>query len=208
MVRTANIRTKGTWETEGFLEVDTTSLGQSAKDLSPFCLHHPSYPSVLVENFWQYSKFYREHGEILYAIGGPRNFYFGDECITLPEIKVTDAFRAWANQGMVKKYSDRHPMGRGAKPVCSVLSVNKHYYACDYIQARKLLYVPAYAGAVKGTRTFRWLQCQVSAGQDIMLLDFDDVDFSRGFDAVLNDGTHVMGHSAVLAAMLSGEYPC
>lgn len=185
--------------------INTTSHGnQMERTLSPFYLKHVNRPETNIENYWQYSKFYRAHGKLEYTDNYTMITPNGlTEEITLPEVRTTDEFRKWSETGMTKTRADRYPMGKGAKPVCSILNGK---YACNYIQARKLIYAPAYAMAVKRTEIYKILHERIKKGENLVFIDYDTTNIGLGWNYVLNDPTHKMGHATVLAALLLGEY--
>lgn len=189
------------------LIVNTTSHGNpQERTLSPFYLKHTKHPNVNIENYWQYSKFYPCHGELKYKDTyisiTPKDM--SEE--TLQEVEITDSFKEWSKTGMMQTWANRYPMGKDTKPICSIIERLGHYYALNYIQARKIIYAPAYANAVRKTPMYALLQEKHNNQQDIILIDYDATDISRGWNYVLHDPYHKMGHATVIAAMLLGEY--
>jgi hypothetical protein len=178
------------------LEIDTTSRGNN-KDLSPFYLGPISaYNGTLVcnvENLWQYSKVYPEHTRFGWVeVGNPM--------IHDP----LDAYYAWRAKGWATKRAVRYPMGKGAKPLYSLYNNHK----LDYVMARKLIYMPAYASAVIKTKSYQMLFDAVMRRDDIVLRDFDGYDYgSMGMTLVdvANNPKKTMGHGFVLAMLLTGE---
>ena len=160
-----------------------------------------------MENWWQYSKFYPSHGLLeikLNTISITPNGLNQSE--TLQEVIPTDTFLNWQETNIHKNWADRYPMGKDARPLCSIIQYNKQFYACDYIQARKLIYAPAYAASVQHTKLFPVLKEKIRNKEPLILIDYDATDISKGWDYVLNDPTLKMGHATVLAALLLEEY--
>lgn len=175
----------------GAVEVDTTSHG-SFKDLSPFYLGPIDLPSgercLKFENFWQYSKVYKQHTE---QAGNPSPQYW-----------------AWRNQGFNSLKAARYPMGKGARPEYSLCPTGAQQ-KLGYIPARKTLYVPYFADLVRKTQSYakiyNWFH---SEKRDILLRDFDGYDhksLGMTFKDVVNNPKHNMGHAFVIMAMITGE---
>jgi len=179
------------------MEVDTTSRGNN-KDLSPFYLGPlQAWDGRIVqnvENYWQYSKVYKEH-----VIPPQSPLKANDPMFWEPH----PHYFAWRNAGWSKKRADRYPMGKGAKPLYSYYNE----YHLDYITARKQIYIPAYATCVIKTQSYRMLYDAVMAGQDIVLRDFDGYDYATmgmTLTEVVNNPKKTMGHAFVLAMLLTG----
>lgn len=173
----------------GYRVVDTTSraLDSFHRTLSPFHLGpvhlYDGFESYNFENAWQYAKVYPRHD----AGGRPSKAYF-----------------VWANAGWRDSYAHRYPMGKGAVPVYSWWDGE----ALDYIQARKVIYVPLYAELVVNTSGYKELQQLVAEGHDIALRDFDGYDheaLSLSLTDVLNNPRRKMGHAFVIKALLTND---
>jgi hypothetical protein len=169
--------------------INTTSRATKwSRKLSPFLLGpvtlYDDYEAQNVENGWQYSKLYAEYAD---GKGEPTADYW-----------------KWAEQGWAQSVARRYPMGKGKKPLCSLWKGEK----LTYIEARKKIYIPMYAEAVKDTETFKHLKNAYMTLGDITLWDFDGYDFramKRNYDDVINDPEKKVGHSFVLAMLLEGE---
>ena len=175
---------------KGGIEIDTTSRSKHAwsKQLSPFFLGpielYGGMTSKNMENAWQFSKVYKCH---LNDLG-------------LPTYEYTN----WALKGWESKFAYRYPMGRGAKPEYSFWD-GKIY---TYIEARKKIYAPLYAKAVRETDAFKRLQTMVNAGLSIWLRDFDGYDhkaLGMSYQDVINCESRKMGHAFVLGMMLENQ---
>lgn len=170
--------------------IDTTSRSKKlwTAQLSPFylgpvSLYHGEI-SQNVENGWQYSKVYACH---LDDNGNPTRDYW-----------------TWARTGWRKKRADRYPMGKGAVPEYSYWRGEK----LDYIDARKKIYFPLYAGTVKKTHAFNVLKNRYLQGEDLYLWDFDGYDYIKEgipLKAVIDNPEKKMGHAFVLAMLLEYE---
>jgi hypothetical protein len=188
------------------LEIDTTSRGNN-KDLSPFYLgpvptYEPGVTATNVENLWQYSKVYKEHA---YA---PKSFESLNDPMAYEPSPLYYDFRdvGWKTQRAV-----RYPMGKGAKPLYSFWKGTK----LSYVEARKKIYIPAYASAVVRTESYRMLFDTIMNTPNepnIILRDFDGYDYIKmgmTLKEVANNPKKSMGHGFVLAMLLTGEiYKC
>lgn len=172
------------------LAIDTTSRSVTwSKGLSPFYLGPiPLYGNHvnarIMENAWQYSKVYAGYTD---EEGNPNESYF-----------------AWARDGWSKNYPVRYPMGKNAVPRYSYWDGEK----LDYISARKKIYIPLYANAVKKTEAYQELaEIFITSDQDIYLQDFDSYNISaegKTIEDALNDPYRKMGHAFVLYMLLTG----
>lgn len=177
---------------EGFITINTTSNGSVTlyKQLSPFYLNNEQYFygeyfANNFENLWQYSKVY--------------------ECHVNEDGEPTEAYFEWATIGWAKKRAERYPMGKGAKPLYSYYKGQK----LNYIEARKLIYVPYYAREVLKTQAFKYLKQMHQAGEKIALQDFDGYDYlalDMSLEDVLNCEKRKMGHAFVLAMLLEEKF--
>lgn len=169
--------------------VNTTSRSKNwSRELSPFFLGpiklYRNFVSQNMENAWQYSKVYQQHIDWL---GEPSEDYWN-----------------WAMRGWAKERAVRYPMGKGAKPAFSYWDGEK----LDYISARKRIYIPLYARAVKETQAFAQLR-DMANRKDVWLWDFDGYDhhaLGMSLDDVIECETRKMGHAFVLAMLLEGGY--
>jgi len=172
------------------LEVDTTSKGQFKKDLSPFYLGPVEWIDPVrgslycrrFENFWQYTKVYPEYADV--------------------DSNPTELFYKWQEEGFNSYRANRYPMGKGRKPLYSLLNGQRY----NYLFARREIYAPTYAALVLRTRTYAGLKELVEFGMDIVLRDFDGYDYvsmGRSLMDVINDPDRKMGHAFVLAMLLS-----
>lgn len=178
---------------KGAVVVNTTSHSDNwSKGLSPFFLGPvPLYDGMVaknVENAWQYSKLYAENAD---ADGNP-----------------TEKHWAWAKAGFANNRAVRYPMGKGAKPLCSLWKGEK----LGYIEARKRVYVPLYAGAVKKADAYQRLvevcKRHEACGEEVWLWDFDGYDhvaMGMSLSDVASNEARPMGHAFVLAALLQNE---
>jgi hypothetical protein len=161
---------------------DVTTHGGPYRPLSPMLLGPvPLYAGLwsrTMENAWQYAKVYRQH-----ACGG---------------------YWPWALAGWGSQRAERYPMGRGARPLHALWAGDE----LGYTAARRRIYIPLYAQAVRMYQLPLFLELQQAArAGDIVLADFDAYDhraLGYSWDDVMNDESRRMGHGMVLAAMIEG----
>jgi len=169
--------------------VDTTSSAADwRRDLSPFflgpCQLYDNYTAQNVENAWQYAKVYAQHIEN----GEP-----------------TQAYWDWAIAGWADPVARRYPMGRGAAPEYSLWDGQK----LGYVEARKTIYGPLYAEAVRRTNGWQHLAGLYTSCQELYLRDWDGWSMQKHGMAtlsdVLNNPNRKMGHAFVLKMLLEND---
>jgi hypothetical protein len=137
-----------------------------------------------MENAWQFAKVYAKHAT---QDGSPTQDYWN-----------------WAKAGWADSKAHRYPMGRGAKPLYSLWKGEK----LGYIEARKRIYAPLYAEAVKKTKGFEKLVKLYESSKELILRDYDGYDhlgLGVSLSNVLNNPERKMGHAFVLAALLTND---
>jgi hypothetical protein len=177
---------------DGNIIVNTTSRSNNwSRGLSPFILSggklYGNYTAINVENAWQFSKVYPEH---LDSNGDIKPEYF-----------------KWAEEGWNSEKAFRYPMGKNTKPLFTYWDGNRY----DYITARKKVYSPIYARAVKNSPAFAYLKDLYhrasNEGVDIYLLDFDGYNHIKEgltFSDVINNPNRKMGHAFIIWYLLEG----
>lgn len=166
--------------------VNTTSRSNNwSKGLSPFFLGpvdlYAGLSAKNVENAWQFAKVYPEHVD---KNGDPNQDYW-----------------LWATKGWDDSYAHRYPMGKGKIPLYSYWDKEK----LSYIEARKKIYIPVYAQAVRKTSTFSSLRELLQQEKDVYLQDFDGYNHKKlgmSYQDVVRCESKKMGHAFVLAMML------
>ena len=172
------------------IEVNATS--QSAvpwqRALSSFFLGpidlYGGRTSLNMENAWQYCKVYPRYAD---GIGNPTRVYW-----------------AWAEIGWASQKANRYPMGKDAVPLYSLWDGQR----LSYVEARKRIYIPLYARAVRNTDAFRELRTLYEQSHVLVIRDFDAYPhelMGRTLSAVVEDPTRKMGHGFVLAMLLLGD---
>lgn len=171
---------------EGAVEINTTSRSKDwSRSLSPFYCGpaklYADYKSINIENAWQFSKVYE---------------YYLEE-----DGSVGERYFNWAQTGWNDIKAHRYPMGKGVKPLYSYWDGEK----LPYIEARKKIYIPLYASAVKKTYAFEKLKKMHEENIDLYLWDFDGYNHKSldlTYDQVINNPDRKMGHAFVIAMLL------
>lgn len=173
--------------------INTTSRSETrSKELSPFFVGpvklYGSYTSINVENGWQFSKTYIGYGDA----NGPFPSYF-----------------KWAQKGWNSSYAQRYPMGKdSAPPLYSYWEFDGKPELLDYISAKKRVYVPLYANAVKETEAFSILKKLYETNIKIAMWDFDAYlheEKNMTLTDVANSTKLKFGHAFVLYALLKNQ---
>jgi hypothetical protein len=152
----------------GFLAVDVTSASNNrlgpqrirASSLSPFRVgpvydkDDASLECVVFENRWQYGKMWREAGHIG-ADGQPTPEWF--------------AFRA---RGYANKTGKRRPLPKRRFGFPESSYYNGRIF--NYLESRRMVYVPEYAALVRDCAALRALRALLAEGTHILILDNDN----------------------------------
>jgi hypothetical protein len=162
---------------------DVTTHGDRFRLLSPMLLGPvPLYAGMTsrnMENAWQYAKVY-------------------------PAYRQPAAYWPWAQAGWASIRAERYPAGKGARPLHTLWAGDE----LGYITARRRVYVPLYAQAVRMHQLPLFLTLRMQAQQqDLVLVDFDAYDhraLGYSWADVMNDPERKMGHGFVLAMMIEG----
>lgn len=150
--------------------------------------------ATIFENAWQYMKLYSARAD---EAGMP-----------------TPSHARWMLEGIGAADPRRFPMGRGAKPLCSVWR-NR---LLGYVEARIRIYVSLYVEAIcrnanarEAYQSLRAVYARVSAaGGELALYDYDGYDHVKAgasLAAVMSNPNRKMGHAFVLACLLEGILP-
>ena len=167
--------------------INTTSCSKETwtRGLSPFYLGPvPLYDLRVarnMENAYQYTKVYAKH---VGSDGEPNDEYW-----------------KWAEEGWRARRARRYPMGKGATPEYSYWRGEK----LGYTDARRKIYFPLYANAVRRTAAFKKLRNMYLENKEIYLWDFDGydhVELGIALKDVINIEERKMGHAFVLAMLL------
>ena len=170
-----------------FYFIDTTSKSVTgSKFLSPFFLGPVEIPITgeiarNVENGWQFTKLYEEH--------------------TDNEGNPTDEYWQWREDGLTETWAQRYPMGKGKKPLCSLLENRR----LDYVEARREIYVEIYKQGLLNSDCWKSFVDYVATRDKVALWDFDGYLTEDDFETVLSNPNKKMGHAFVVKALLEEE---
>lgn len=174
----------------GVTVIDTTSASDDwRRDLSPFflgpCDLYKGLVSQNMENAWQFAKVYKDQID---HDGTPSDDYWD-----------------WATKGWADGFAHRYPRGKGAVPEFSWWDGKR----LSYIDARKEIYGPLYAEAVRRTEGWKELQKIRQNCKELYLRDWDGWNMQKhGMESltdVLNNPRRKMGHAFVLKMLLEDD---
>lgn len=194
--------------------------------LSPYNL---KVGEVIFENYWQFSKVYREVPAVRepYSRSSPKivweypaQKHVSDADEILPE------YWEWRHKGFAGKDPIRYPVGFRARSSC-LFSLSESGERLDYIAALKQIYLKEYSKAVKLHIDFASLRNWLAHGVNICIVEVDGPhvelmkyykerygvahDFITGYGMIatlenlrimLNDPVKPFGHGYCLAAAL------
>lgn len=139
------------------------------------------------ENLWQYTKVYKK--------------FIGEDGLPTAE------YWKWRTAGF--KNDDkgvRFPFGRPCKPEYAYWMIDGEWYKLDYLDARKIIYIPEYAKLVVQTDFYKELKDYYENTPDLKmaLLDFDAYNnYKSGMDMVdVYNCSKKAGHAFVLKMLL------
>lgn len=177
--------------------LDVTSNHKSQKvahDLSPLWLGPIRTPDGEIcerfENLWQYTKVYKE---FIGTDGNPTDKYF-----------------KWRTLAFLdKEKGTRYTFKKGRKPEYAYWMINGEWHKLNYLDARKIIYIPEYAKLVANTDTFFFLKEYYDNGGNIALLDYDAYnnyhsDYKMNMVDVYNSYKKA-GHAFVIKMLLEGD---
>lgn len=149
---------------------------------------------------------------------------------------ITQNYFQWRKAGMMAKEPIRYPPGKKNMNTCSFSLMQTDDgrvlpTTLDYVEARKMIYLPAYVTAVKAHPAFRKLQERLARGENLLIIEVDGPqarslphykakygvgdDFiendtilisRRYLEIMLNDPVERFGHGYCLAGALLGIF--
>jgi len=177
--------------TEGFLNVIVTSHNRKGlgASLSPYVLTDSK--GRIMENLWQFSKVYtRVHAQT------QPNWTWGAEEHYITDKKTAKGhlspdYWEWRQAGMEHDKPIRYPNGFKGKAEClfalwpddnkSVLNQKAKMKEIGYIEARKKIYAPLYAGMARINPEFAKLREMLESGISLQIIDVDGPDVVKAF---------------------------
>lgn len=110
----------------------------------------------------------------------------------------------WAHKGWSDHRPHRYPMWKGAIPRYAFWDGRK----LGYVEARRIIYAPLYAKAVRKTEAYKRLQRSYKEHKRLILIDYDAYDhigMDMSLSDVLRNPDRKMGHAFVLAMLLQKD---
>lgn len=166
----------------------TSSGNDGCRALSPFLLHPTHGLAWNVENYWQFSKVFPQHWD-------------------RETRRPTPAWHRWRDAGWERRGPVRHPMGRGAKPICAWI---EGVGPLGYILSRQMLYIPTYLDAVAHDEAAQNALATIREATehgDVWLWDFDTHDHvtaGKTIGDLIGDPTRPLGHGFLVWALVTG----
>jgi len=216
-----------------FIPIFCLTKSSDYGELSPYCLK--TEDGAILENDYQFSKVYNH---IPYS----KQKYSRYDTTVIWEHKAethidplgnpNSNYWLWREKGRANPYPVRYPVGFNHRSEClySLLDIGDNtYLEMDYIESRKMLYLPEYVKAVRQEPLFHSLVRKLEEGKNLLIIEVDGPheeslnyykekynvsdDFiqrdtmlatENNLNIMLNDPKHPFGHGYCLAwAMLS-----
>lgn len=144
-------------------------------ELSPYTMKDDK--GVIMENFWQFSKVWK----VVYDIKQPISSFNKDvrwehpDQIHYQNDKITPEYWAWREKGFNHDKWVRYPNNYKNHKDCigSVIGNYLDYKIIDYIEARKVIYLPKYKEIAVKTKKFKKLQQMLKDGINIQINEVD-----------------------------------
>jgi len=181
-----------------------------------------------MENIWQFSKVYSQvpYSRQTYSRYDSTVIWEYPEEQHIMNNQLTQEYVNWRNKGMYNPYAVRYPVGYNHRHAC-VCSITDSGERCDYITARKKIYLPYYISLVKQTSEFHELKNMLNQGINLLIIEVDGPhqesleyyknkysvsnNFIEGntmlitpenINIMLNDDKHAFGHGYCLSMAL------
>lgn len=215
-----NYRSKIEPTTDGY----TNILIHTTGSLSPYVMTDSN--GVIMENYWQFSKIWKNVQKIKQPISqyNPDSvrWEYPSEQHMIGD-KVTPQYWNWREKGFNSTLWVRYPNGYNnhSKAVGSVIGTPDNYEIVDYITARKKLYYPKYREIAIKTVRFKSLLKKLHKGQNLQINEVDGPRYSDEYPYnltvnesieinetilkdLINNPAQAFGHGYSLAAALLG----
>ena len=214
---------------EGFKNLDVTSgsgnkiAGRQIKlDFSPMLIGPVTVgkqKAQKFENWWQGGKVYPDIGHVNSDDDVPtakwyafrQNVYTQEKGVRHPSCTKSSSIAFVDDKG--------HNHYKYHVPKFSLYDIGNGDQKLDYIEARKLAYVPIYAKLIRTSKSFKEMMKMVDRGEKLQILDLDGprdgdlhglkthlitVDLLKN---KINDKSAPFGHGYIVAALLAGIEP-
>lgn len=228
-------------EISGFKTIEVMTPSTQYGSLSPYSLKTKS--GFIFENLWQFSKMYEQVEKSVqrYSAYDPKIIWDHPEEIHYKNGNPTLEYWNWRKKGFSCQNAVRYPVGRFQRTKCIGAIWNfelgedenalewkaDKYKLIDYINARKLIYVPIYCKLVSEKPQFKELQKMLENGENLLIVEVDGphqeslqyyekkysvsknwieentIEASKeNLEILLNDSKHPFGHGYCLAMSL------
>lgn len=234
-------------EYPNFIPIIVMTASTKYGSLSPFSLKNKE--GQIMENIWQFSKVYSHipASKQTYSRYDPKIIWDWTNEVHIKDGCLTEQYLQWRTAGMNAKYAIRYPVGYHHKSYClfSLASFSLDDYKIedsrnakipidnlkqlDYVEARKVIYVPEYCTLVKQQKQYKELMQMLSSGINLLIIEVDGPHeealsyYKKSYNVVddfiqrdtmlatednlrimLNDRRYPFGHGYCLAAALLG----
>ena len=161
-----------------------------------------------MENIWQGSKVYQSVTQQHIVHTGKVTWSHPAEIHVLPDGTITDAYFNWSTKLYQNPYPVRYPNGYNGRrsALYSLWYGPNGWQKLPYLEARRVIYCPLYAGLVRKTEAFQKL---VEVFRRRRTLSIADVDVPDGmvvtpatYEQYLGDPNISFGHAWTLGKML------
>nr|QBK94070.1 MAG: uncharacterized protein LCPAC406_03840 [Pithovirus LCPAC406] len=226
---------------KGFKPIVVLTKSTEYGSLGPYVLRDEK--GRIFENVWQFSKLYKTVPAIkeTYSRWDKRIIWDQQAQIHVNDEFITRDYLSWREKGMNCRDAIRYPVGRSfrtrATCIGSLMNVEmkndeirlSDMKLFDYVESRKVLYLPEYCRLVKKQKQYRDLQNLLKAKVNLLIIEVDGPResslsyYSEKYDVyntfiqnntmlvttknlkiMLNDTKHPFGHGYCLAASLLG----
>ena len=153
--------------------------GKKWVPLSPYYLKDDK--GALVENIWQFSKYYRSvpHSHQMYSRFSKKVIWEHPSEVHETNGYPNQAYLAWREKGIQNTDAVRYPVGYNHRGEC-VSAYKEHDDGfvdldtpLDYVTARKEIYLPVYTKAVKKHPLFDALKEKLKNGENLLIIEVD-----------------------------------
>lgn len=218
---------------EGYTPIVCLTKSSPYGSLGPYVLKSPE--GVIMENEYQFSKFYRyvpNVSQVESRFSKKIIWSHPKEIHEDSEGAPNEKYWAWREKGMKCPYPVRWPVGKAISKKC-LYSIPSHDHAkrLSYIEARKEIYLKRYLELVVLEKQFKALRRRLEQGENLLIIEVDgphqeSLDYymstygvqsnfivgstvranKKNLRILINDPRHPFGHGYCLAIALLG-YP-
>ena len=155
---------------EGYKRIEVMMKSTTWGELVPYVLSDNN--GNIMENIWQFSKIYEVVPKTTQRYSRFNNTVIWDYPQETHVIngEITEEYWVWRQRGFTNPY----PVGYSKKNRASCLySITDNGQKCDYIEARKQIYLPTYTRIVKKQDRFQKLKTMLNKGIKLLIVEVD-----------------------------------